>query len=205
MIIYVILAAFFLALNGLAIFEKNSFVRVLPNIFLIFGVFKYAFFKKGHLYVGRKPTSHDLWVYLILIALFLISVVRTNNPNVTITGVANDAAMLVMINMLVYLGGAYNFRNSDNFSPAAGRITAGAMIGPSVLVAFMLILFIVAYKSGTLIEGEARSRAVILGALGIAAEKRNIPYVNYHPNFIGIFAGAIFVMSVFSLTLPKLK
>jgi O-antigen ligase len=188
-----------MAFYGLNIFEKNSFLRVLPNIVLFTGVIMYAFPKKGHLFIGKHTRNIDVFLYVALVLILLFSILRTNAIFATPMGIANESATLILINIFTYLACTYCFRNESDVLKASSKFTGAVVFGPTVLIFFMLMLFLLAYKSGTIIEGESRGKAVLLGLIGIVAEKRNIPLINVHPNYVGVFTGATFVMTTLAI------
>jgi O-antigen ligase len=97
---------------------------------------------------------------------------------------------------------SYEYRNSTDFEKTFTKLLSFLILAPSITILIFLLFYVVGYnKAVPFGEGEN----LFLSLLGIHLEKRNIPFINAHPNTIGIYAGATLVMSVIGIWTLQLE
>lgn len=200
------IVAFFLIVNLKGLTGGSLLFKFLPNFILLLGVFRYSFFSRGKIYLRKMYLESNFTMYGLFLITFIVSLLRTAFPNATVTGLSNDILSVVFLNLLVYSALGYYFRIPDNYEKLFNKGTLQAIMVPSALIAFMLLLYIIGYNDPTTKLRRQGEEAIILKLIGISFQKKAIPFTDgAHPNTISIFAGGTLVMTLIALKLMEVS
>ncbi|MEO0469428.1 MAG: O-antigen ligase family protein, partial [Bacteroidota bacterium] len=189
------IVVFFFLINSKAFLGSSVALKFLPTFVLLLGVVKYYRVRKAS-FTFRPPTfTSRTWIYILFLLFFNISLARTAYPNATPVGLLNDTLAIIMIFLVAYGHVTSQFRTEVNFDDVYTRETLRMLLVPSVIIALFLLFYAVGYNHPSTKLRRQGEDMVILGALGIKLAKKAIPFTGQHPNLIGVWAGATFIMT----------
>ena len=171
---------------------------ILPTILLGLYILRYALFNKYKLYIGSVKNINDFLIYILFIIILIISLFRTNSPNYTFLGITNDIILVLLVNLAIYFLIKALFRNRF-FNNAGYASVLIVILGPSFFICSLAVYYLLNYNSIPNSEGVFASKPFILGLMDV--EVKNMIFklgenVIIHPNFFGIYSGALFVTLV---------
>jgi len=202
---YGIFIVFFLLLSLKPLFPGNIFLQLTPFLVLVIGVIRFMFFRKGRIYMPIIRNNFSIYTYLIFIALFIISIVRTNTYDKSMVEIAGDILTVILLNILVYTAVSYQFRIESSFNKNFNKITYDIFIPPAIAIFAILIFYIYGYIFLNNAQ-YSRGSSVLLNAIGVSFERIDIPFgQGIHPNTYNTNAGIIFTVSLVSLLIVDLR
>ncbi len=184
----------------------NPLFVVAPHAVLLLGIIQNGFFERGKLYIGLHWNKQNVSLYFLYFALVVLSMLRissvsggaADNLSATISGLSR----VIQYNIFLYLFFSHQYRNGENFSKISQQLFQIVLLAVVLDVLFYTVLYVGKHDSApTFGEGDN----VLLGAMGVHIEKKNLPYTGAHPNVVGIYAGALIVVCILALITTKGK
>ncbi len=187
----------------------QAFASMLPNddiaklacLLLTAGaVGRYMFFRKAKLFLRTPPVESGFGFFIAWLAILIFSQIRSNTPDATVAGTIMEILTMVLFLMSFIAGTGYRFTESKDPEMTAYELVFGVYFVSAVVVIGMTILYIVNYNSAP-----SAGIATVAAAFHIPLEKK--PLImggeEIHPNTVGIYSSAVFVMGVMTLLIYK--
>lgn len=190
------------------IMGDNVLTKLLPNVILIAGIVRFSLFQRGKMYVGKLFVKPDF--YLVLIFLFFIigGIMRTNNFFLSPMAKVNTSAQVFFLFIFGYLALSYIYRKSTDYDGTTRMIAVALVSAPALIILLNVITLLLDIPIGIKPPPplDMDSERFILGLMGIHSKPAGFPLSGYaHPNILGVYAGAIFVMNFALLVYVKLR
>jgi hypothetical protein len=193
--VYYFIILFFIATNFQGALGGEA-VKYIALAVLLLGVATHLFFKKGNLYFKPPRINTGILVFVAFMTVFTLSLYNTGLPGSTFVGSTNEVLTVLMMLVLVMAGISYRYEAEPDKELISSEAILGILVACGIVVTGMLVMFFVNYNKTS--GGEP---ATILGGLGITMQKRSIIIGESatHPNTVGIYSSAVFVMSWIAL------
>ncbi len=190
------------------ILGDNVLTKILPNVILIAGIARFSLFQRGKMYVGKLFVKPDF--YLVLTFLFFIigSTMRTNNFFLSSMAKVNTSAQIFLLFIFGYLALSNIYRQANDYDGTTRTIAVALVSVPSFIILLNVITLLLDIPIGIKPPPplDLESERFILSLMGIHTKPSGFPLSGYgHPNILGIYAGAIFVMNFALLIYIKLR
>ncbi|MEM6803079.1 MAG: hypothetical protein AAF696_16865, partial [Bacteroidota bacterium] len=205
--IYVLLYFFVINLRPLVgASSMGVLLKFLPNAILLLGALKYFVVGRGKLFFPKVYRESHFSTWMLFLAVFVVSLLRTAYPTATPVGTFNDFLSIFLINLLVFGYVGNQVRRTGDYEAVLNKTTVWIIAIPALVVAWYVGIYAVGYNHPSATLARAGEVAVVLKLVGINMIKKAIPYTwGMHPNTIGIFAGATFTMGAVLFYLTKQK
>ncbi len=175
----------------------EQLLKFLPNSVLLFGALYYMAKGKGKIFFPRIKTGFHLFVWLVFLLLFVLSLLRTAYPTATPIGTFNDSFSIIFLNLVCFLWVSVEVRKNPNFEEVFNRVVFQFLIILGVVLTFFCFLYFLGYKDPRTPLQRGGELNVLLKIIGISLMKKMIPYTeSMHPNTVSIWAGAVFIMAM---------
>ncbi|EMR03950.1 O-antigen ligase family protein [Cesiribacter andamanensis] len=126
-----------------------------------------------------------------LLFLTSLSIARNHHTHYSTVAIFNDIFSLVLFCLFLYISYSYVFLKCENFEKAGKLVLRNTIVALSLFSTFFFIFYFLSEPTN--------SEGVLLGMIGISFKKRAIPFVDIHPNLIGILTGGTFVLQILYL------
>lgn len=190
------------------IIGDNILTKLLPNVILIAGIARFSLFQRGKVYVGKLFVKPDFYLVLVFFFFIIGSSMRTNNFFLSPMAKVNISAQIFLLFIFGYLALSNIYRQSDDYDSATRTVAVALVSVPSFMLLLNIITLLLDIPIGQKPPDpvDMESERFILGLMGIHSKPAGFPLSGYgHPNLLGIYAGAIFVMNFSLLVYIKLR
>lgn len=181
-------------------------LKFLPNAILLVGALQYFVVGKGKLFFPKVFRESHFHSWMLFLAIFVLSLLRTAYPSATPIGTFNDFVSIFLINLLIFGYVGNQVRKTGDFEAVLNKTTIWIIAIPALVIGFYVFVYAVGYNHPSAMLQRGGEAAVVLKLVGIKFIKKAIPYTwGMHPNTVGIFSGAVFTMGAVLFYLTKQK
>ncbi len=178
------------------ILGENVLTKLLPILTLSMGIARFSFFKKGHIYVGKIVNQMPYLTFALFIMALVMGFIRTHLPTATFIGIVNASLRPILVVWFVYVSISYFIQKERKVEATLNKITGIIIFTISLLAFLNLMSFLLNFGSGSAESSNTHEAPVFLAMIGIHINKVEFPLTGGHPNGVGMFAGAVLVMSI---------
>jgi|GEM_PF-3355863 len=184
-----------LSIDMEAFMGENLLTDLFPLAVLGMGVARFAFIEEQQLYVGSHWNKQNVVLYFLSFLVFNIAAARVNSEEISGgLGLITMLLKFTLFPVFVYLFISYQFRNNESFERNVQRILYIIILTMAIEAAFYLLLYLGFYNQSVLNSEEGAESHLVLSLIGVYFEKRLMPFIDAHPNTMGIYIGGVLTM-----------
>lgn len=185
-------------------------VKIFPVALLLLGTLRYAFFRKGYIFIGKIRSKIPFIIFSIFILVYAISLIR-HSLKESYIGTINETFQIILIVTFTFSWLNFQFKKSKDFSNAFSNIlytliiSSASFIVINVLFYFLGIQGVVEDTENYSIENPSmESSSVTAQLLGLSLNRSGLFFTG-HPNNFALVVGAVVVCIVVALLFLELN